>query len=360
MRPPGWAEGALEVFGLGESSSRNVALEVKKARQAKTRRLDIPTSVVEEDGSPLSPTSVPAGAGAEASVNDGKDFPLADTDKSTSQPASAGLQAFPTAHSSTSQVDLVNNAKQRPRASQTHSFSSQVAYGDEEDSTDDETAQDGAPGSRGYRRIHRRTQSNASRQSAAERLNRITASLDFANNSKVKGEITAAALEALKRAAKEGAPSVQPENYDVTEFEPYVFHKPHLPVPMALVNRRPHGTPGHSDIRNPQCAAWLAGCRYAKEHVFIQSPTLNAMPIKQAVLGAVKRHVRVELWLDLGFNDKSESMPFQGGTNEQVVTWLYRQLRKEGKGNEKYLEVFWYTGKDMTRPLNAVRKQRNW
>ncbi len=89
---------------------------------------------------------------------------------------------------------------------------------------------------------------------------------------------------------------------------------------MALVNRRPHGTPGHSDIRNPQDAAWLAGFRYAKKHIFIQSPTLNASPIKAAVHAAVRRHVKVELWLDLGFNDKSESMPFQGGTNEQVVT----------------------------------------
>ncbi len=128
---------------------------------------------------------------------------------------------------------------------------------------------------------------------------------------------------------------------------------------MALVNRRPHGTPGHSDIRNPQDAAWLAGFRYAKKHIFIQSPTLNASPIKAAVLAAVRRKVKVELWLDLGFNDKSESMPFQGGTNEAVVTAFYRQLRREGKGDEKYLEVYWYTGKDMTRPLNAVRKQRN-
>ena len=41
------------------------------------------------------------------------------------------------------------------------------------------------------------------------------------------------------------------------------------------------------------------------------------------------------------------------------VAAFYRQLRREGKGDEKYLEVYWYTGKDMTRPLNAVRKQRN-
>ncbi|MCO5553760.1 hypothetical protein L7F22_007286 [Adiantum nelumboides] len=160
--------------------------------------------------------------------------------------------------------------------------------------------------------------------------------------------------------AQRGAAQLSGEKESsILDFNPYIFHAPHSPVPMALVNRRPHGTPGHSDIRNAQDAAWLAGFRYAKKHVFVQSPTLNATPIKHAVLHACRRHVRVELWLGLGFNDKSESMPFQGGTNESVVTRLYRQLRREGKGDEQYLEVYWYTGKDMTRPLNAVRKQRN-
>jgi phosphatidylserine/phosphatidylglycerophosphate/cardiolipin synthase-like enzyme len=61
--------------------------------------------------------------------------------------------------------------------------------------------------------------------------------------------------------------------------------------------------------------------------------------------------------LDLGFNDKGESIPFQGGTNEEVVDRLYKTLRKEKK--EQHLKVYWYTGKDQVRPLNAVKKQRN-
>ena len=58
-----------------------------------------------------------------------------------------------------------------------------------------------------------------------------------------------------------------------------------------------------------------------------------------------------------GFNDKGESIPFQGGTNEEVVDRLYKLLSKEKK--EQYLKVYWYTGKDQVRPLNAVKKQRN-
>jgi phosphatidylserine/phosphatidylglycerophosphate/cardiolipin synthase-like enzyme len=122
-------------------------------------------------------------------------------------------------------------------------------------------------------------------------------------------------------------------------FRPHVIHKPHDPFPVAMACRRPHGMPGHQDIRNPQNAAWLAGCRYAKHQVFIQTPTLNARPIVRAIKQACRRGVEVILLLDLGFNDKGESIPFQGGTNEQVVDRLYKKLGKEGKA--KHLKVYW-------------------
>jgi hypothetical protein len=67
----------------------------------------------------------------------------------------------------------------------------------------------------------------------------------------------------------------------------------------------------------------------------------------------------VTLYLDLGFNDQGEMIPFQGGTNEEVVHKMYRTLNYEGKGAEKHLEVFWYTAKDQTKPLNAAVRKRN-
>jgi len=187
---------------------------------------------------------------------------------------------------------------------------------------------------------------------AATRLQEITKSLSFANRTQAQ------ALDETQITQSVGGWTAQ-QWMGLLDFEPVIYHTPHKPIPMALVNRRPHGRPGHDDIENPQNAAWLAGFRYAQRHIFVQSPTLNATPVKAAVLAAVRRGVRVELWLDLGFNDKSESMPFQGGTNEQVVVQMYRTLRNDGQGHEKYLEVYWYTGKDMDKPLNAVRKQRN-
>ncbi|KDQ54467.1 hypothetical protein JAAARDRAFT_38135 [Jaapia argillacea MUCL 33604] len=143
----------------------------------------------------------------------------------------------------------------------------------------------------------------------------------------------------------------------VDEFRPHVLHKEHAPFPIALVNRKPHGMPGHQDIRTPQNAAWLAGFRYAQKKIFIQTPTLNASPVVRACIDTARRGVQVILYLDLGFNDKGESIPFQGGTNQQVVVKMYKELKKDGK--EEFLDVYWYTGKDQIRPISAIYKSRN-
>jgi hypothetical protein len=90
-----------------------------------------------------------------------------------------------------------------------------------------------------------------------------------------------------------------------------------------------------------------------------QTPTFNALPIVSSVLDACRRGIQVTLYLDLGFNDQGEMIPFQGGTNEEVVHKMYKALNAEGKGAEKRLEVFWFTGKDQTEPLKAAMKKRN-
>jgi len=125
---------------------------------------------------------------------------------------------------------------------------------------------------------------------------------------------------------------------------------------MALVNRKPRGTPGHSGTVNPQDEAWLAGLKYAERKVFIQTPTFNATPVVAATIEACRRGIECILYLDLGFNDAGEELPFQGGTNEQVIVKMYKALDEEHKKN---LQVYWYTGKDQTRPINASSKKRN-
>ncbi|GAA6008146.1 hypothetical protein JCM11491_001901 [Sporobolomyces phaffii] len=182
-----------------------------------------------------------------------------------------------------------------------------------------------------------------------------------------KGTASSARLAALSKALNAGAlteiqAAIEDESL-IDDFKPHMLHRAHKPCPIALVNRRPHGSPGHNDIRCPQDAAWLAALRYAENNVFIQTPTLNARPIVKGIVeacsrgGKAKDGIQVTLFLDLGFNDKGESIPFQGGTNEQVVARLYAQLVARGKS--KNLHVYWYTGKDQIRPIRAIAKSRN-
>ncbi|BGP32210.1 hypothetical protein JCM10296v2_003990 [Rhodotorula toruloides] len=187
------------------------------------------------------------------------------------------------------------------------------------------------------------------------------------NGDSNKGTASSARLAALSKALNAGALAKIDAAIDdetlIHDFKPHLLHKEHKPFPIALVNRRPHGSPGHNDIRCPQAAAWLAALKFAERDVFIQTPTLNAAPIVRGVIEACSRGgkagkgIPVTLFLGLGFNDKGESIPFQGGTNEEVVFRLFGQLRKLGKENN--LHVYWYTGKDQIRPLNAVHKSRN-
>ncbi|GAA6034084.1 hypothetical protein JCM8097_000685 [Rhodosporidiobolus ruineniae] len=186
-------------------------------------------------------------------------------------------------------------------------------------------------------------------------------------NGNNKGTTSSARLAALSKALNAGAITKVEAAFDdetlIHDFKPHMLHKAHEPFPMALVNRRPHGSPGHNDLRCPQDAAWLAALRYAEKNVFIQTPTLNARPLVRGIIeacstgGPKKTGIQVTLFLGLGFNDKGESIPFQGGTNEQVVFRLFAALRPIKK--EDNLHVYWYTGKDQIRPLNAIHKSRN-
>ncbi|GAA5856728.1 hypothetical protein JCM8547_008811 [Rhodosporidiobolus lusitaniae] len=189
----------------------------------------------------------------------------------------------------------------------------------------------------------------------------------FSQNGNGKGTASSARLAALSKALNAGAITKRDAAFEdeslIHDFKPHLLHKKHEAFPMALVNRRPHGSPGHADLRCPQDAAWLAALRYAEKNVFIQTPTLNARPLVRGIIeactsgGPQKSGIPITLFLDLGFNDKGESIPFQGGTNEQVVFRLYAALRAVKK--EGNLHVFWYTGKDQIRPWNANFKSRN-
>ncbi|KAL4742519.1 hypothetical protein BDV11DRAFT_202617 [Aspergillus similis] len=141
------------------------------------------------------------------------------------------------------------------------------------------------------------------------------------------------------------------------QMEPYILTPQHEPFPMALVNREPYGSPDHTSTVVPQNAAWLAAINHAERSIFIQTPNMNAEPLLEPLLNAVRRGVIVTCYLCLGYNDAGQLLPFQNGTNEMISNRLYTSLETDEERSR--LRVFNYVAKDQTRPIHNRFKKRS-
>lgn len=178
-------------------------------------------------------------------------------------------------------------------------------------------------------------------------------------------------------------------------FKPFVLHERHEPVPIAMVNRAPHGSAylfsvlhicvyadrsplqhramrmlmslrtllgsQESDSRKRACSCTPASI----ETVAIcsssnsQTPDFNAPEVVEAILDACRRDVVCTLYICLGYNDQGEMLPMQGGTNSKVFATMCAALNKEGQGKRKNLKACWYVAKDRELPTDASKKERN-
>ncbi|KAL5364539.1 hypothetical protein BJX96DRAFT_168364 [Aspergillus floccosus] len=148
-----------------------------------------------------------------------------------------------------------------------------------------------------------------------------------------------------------------PDTDQEPQMKPYTLIPPHKPIPIALVNREPWGAPNHTSVYTPQNAAWLSAIQNAKHSIFIQTPNMNAEPIIQALLEAIRRGVIVTCYLCLGYNDAGQLLPFQNGTNEMISNRMYRSLDTDE--DRTRLRIFNYVGKDQTRPIHNRFKRRS-
>ncbi|MCO5168343.1 MAG: phosphatidylserine/phosphatidylglycerophosphate/cardiolipin synthase family protein [Planctomycetes bacterium] len=140
---------------------------------------------------------------------------------------------------------------------------------------------------------------------------------------RVEGEVAqgvrADFVEAWRRATGEDLPALPRDGGRAGE------------VPMLLATRHADGNPFTNSTRDPQGAAFLTAITRARRLVRLHSPNLNDDAVKRALLAAVlERGVKVELVLSLGFNERTESLPGQGGGNLKNVTALHRALEARG------------------------------
>ncbi|KAJ5643294.1 uncharacterized protein N7484_005801, partial [Penicillium longicatenatum] len=148
-----------------------------------------------------------------------------------------------------------------------------------------------------------------------------------------------------------------PDTDQDPKMTPYILLPQHEPFPMAVVNREPYGSPNHSSTHNPQDAAFVSAINNAKHTIFIQTPNMNAEPLLEPLLAAIRRGVIVTPYLCLGYNDAGELLPFQNGTNEMIANKLYNALTTDEEKSR--LRVHYYVGKDQIQPIHNSFKKRS-
>ena len=84
---------------------------------------------------------------------------------------------------------------------------------------------------------------------------------------------------------------------------------------------------------------------------------MNAEPLLEPLLAAVRRGVVVTCYLCLGYNDAGQLLPFQNGTNEMISNRLYSSLKKPDERSR--LRIYNYVGKDQTKPIHNKFKRRS-
>ncbi|CAL5871539.1 uncharacterized protein PFLUO_LOCUS5792 [Penicillium psychrofluorescens] len=84
---------------------------------------------------------------------------------------------------------------------------------------------------------------------------------------------------------------------------------------------------------------------------------MNAEPLLDPLLKAVRRGVTVTAYLCLGYNDAGELLPFQNGTNEMIANRLYSSLDTDEERSR--LRIFYYVGKDQIQPIHNKFKRRS-
>ncbi|KAF7620749.1 hypothetical protein AFLA_006047 [Aspergillus flavus NRRL3357] len=139
-----------------------------------------------------------------------------------------------------------------------------------------------------------------------------------------------------------------------TPMTPYTISPPHEACPMALVNREPWGAPNHTSVYTPQNAAFLSAIQNAEHSIFIQTPNMNAEPLLEPLLEAVRRGVVVTCYLCLGYNDAGQLLPFQNGTNEMISNRLYSSLKKPDERSR--LRIYNYVAHDHRRQSGYSRE----
>lgn len=120
-------------------------------------------------------------------------------------------------------------------------------------------------------------------------------------------------------------------------------------TPMLVLGKPPVNNLFVRDtLANPLADALLEAMAIGKL-IRIMTPNLNDEAVIEALTKAVLEGRRVQVLMGRGYEDFAESVPGQGGTNEEVVAELYEDLKRRGvKDACDLLQIRWYSHDGIT------------
>ncbi len=104
-------------------------------------------------------------------------------------------------------------------------------------------------------------------------------------------------------------------------------------VPMALLTKKSVNVPWKRSSNNPQDQAMISLFKHAKENINFVTPNLNAKPIMNGLMSALKRGVNVNMVMSKNYQDIISMMPGVGGTNYKNVKKMMKELKKFKRKN---------------------------
>lgn len=115
-------------------------------------------------------------------------------------------------------------------------------------------------------------------------------------------------------------------------------------APMLVLTKPPVNNPFSRDgIDNPLAQALLHALGHG-QLIRILTPNLNDRAVVESIVDAVLEGREVQVVMGRGYEDFPQSMPGQGGTNEDVVARMYARLDRAGVTDAcDRLKVRWYS-----------------
>lgn len=110
-----------------------------------------------------------------------------------------------------------------------------------------------------------------------------------------------------------------------------------------FISKKANGNLLNRKYLSPYAIGILEALKHAKHSVNIMTPNINDEIIIAELANAVARGIKVNIIMGRNKGDKAENLPCAGGTNQDAMTFLYKEVEKRAPKHMNKLDVRWAT-----------------